>query len=58
MCIGNLSGLFFYVGSGLGCCSCCGNGGCKGFSAIMGVSSLLSDMYFVLSVRACGCLWI
>ena len=26
-----------------------------GFSVILGVSSLLTDMYRALSVRACGC---
>jgi hypothetical protein len=51
--MGNLSGLFFILGGGFGCC---GVGGGKGFSCIMGVSSLLSDMYFVFSVRARGCL--
>ena len=52
--MGNLSGLFFMLGGGLGCWGCCGSGGCKGFSGILGVSSLLSDMYVALSVRACG----
>ena len=56
MCMGNLSGLFFMWGNGLGCWGCCGSRGCKGFSCILGVSSLLSDIYFVLNVRACRCL--
>ena len=51
-CIGNFSGLFFMWGGGLGC-SGCGGGG---FSGILGVSSLFTDMYCGLSVRACGCL--
>ena len=52
--MGNFSGLFFMLGGGLGCSGCGGNGRRKGSSDILGVSSLLSDMYFVLSVRACG----
>ena len=55
VCMGNLSGLFFMLGGRLVCWGCCSGGGCRGFSGILGVSSLLSDMYFVLSVRACGC---
>ena len=39
---------------GFGCCGCCGSGGCMGLSGILGVSSLLFDMYCVLSVRVCG----
>ena len=56
VCMGNLIGLFFILEGGLGCWGCCGSGGCKEFSGVLGVSSLLSDIYFVLSVRACGCL--
>ncbi len=56
VCMGNASGLFLMLEGGFGCCSCCGNGGCKGFSGILGVSSRLSDMYLALSVRVCGCL--
>ena len=40
---------------GLGCSGCCGSVGCMGSSGVMGVSSLFSEMYRVLSVRACGC---
>lgn len=55
VCIGYRIRLFFMLEGILGCCICCG-GGCKGLSSILGVSSLLFDMYFVLSVRICGCL--
>jgi hypothetical protein len=44
------------LGGGLGCWGCCGSGGYMGFTGILGVRSMLSDMYFVLSVRAWGCL--
>ena len=54
--MGNLSGLFFMAGGGLVCWGCCSGGGCNRFSGIMGVRFLLSDMYFALSVRICGCL--
>ncbi len=56
LCMGNPSGLFLMLGGGFGCCICCGNGGCRGFSGIMGVNSRLSEMYLALSVRICGCL--
>ena len=56
ICIGNLSGFFIILGGGLGWWGCCGNGGCRGFSCILGVNSLFTDMYCALSVRACGCL--
>ena len=52
--MGNFSGLFFMLGGGLFCWVCCIGGGCEGFSGILGVS-LLSVMYFGLSVRACEC---
>ena len=55
-CMGNLSGLFFMLGGGLGCSGCCGSSGYRVSSGILGVSSLFSVMYRVLRVRACGCL--
>ena len=48
--------VIFYVGGGLRYCICCGGGGCRGLSGILGVSILLFDMYFALSVLLCGCL--
>ena len=53
---GKIAWIVFYVRGGLGCWGCCGSGGCRGVSNIVGVSSLFSDMYCVLSVRACECL--
>ena len=52
VCMENFSGLFFILGGGLGCTSCVGGGS----SGTLGVSSLFTDMYCGLSVRACGCL--
>ena len=40
-CVGNLTGLGFYIGGGFGCWDCGSIGGCKGFSVILGVNSLL-----------------
>ena len=54
LCMENLIGLFFTCRGGLGCWDCCGRGGCRGFIGILGVKSLLSDMYCILSVRAWG----
>lgn len=54
--MGNLIGLFFILGGGLGFWGCCGIGRCEGFVGIRGVSYVLFDIYLVLSVRACGCL--
>ena len=54
--MGNLSGLFFMLGGGLDCRGCCGVVRCVGFSYTLGVSSLFSDIYLVLSVRVCGCM--
>ena len=55
VCMENFSGLFFMLDGELVCWGCCRGGGCIGFSVILGISSLLSDMYLALSVRACGC---
>jgi hypothetical protein len=56
MFMGNLSGLFFMLGGGLGCCACCGGVIGRVLSCVLGVRSLLSDVYFVLSVRVYRCL--
>lgn len=38
----------------VGCCVSCGSNVCMGLSDMLGINSLLSNMYFVLSVRLCG----
>ena len=54
--MGNLMGLFFMLEGGFGCWGCCGCVGYNGVSGILGSNSLLFDIYFTCSVRACGCL--
>ena len=53
ICIGNLFGLFsIFVGGGE-CWGCCGIEGCTCLCIILGCSSLLFEMYCVLSVLVC-----
>jgi hypothetical protein len=52
MWMGNLSGLFFMLGGGLGCWGCYGSGGYKGFLH----SGCYFSIFLYISCFECTCL--